>query len=84
MKFKRIIVQIVWLLIAYLRCQLSIDNYQLTIINYQLSIINYQLSIDSMIGVYINPFTVFGFKRIFGGEDNKHLLIDFLNELLWP
>lgn len=31
---------------------------------------------------YINPFTDFGFKRIFGEELNKDLLIDFLNELL--
>jgi len=32
---------------------------------------------------YINPFTDFGFKKIFGEEANKDLLIDFLNELLW-
>jgi len=31
---------------------------------------------------YINPFTDFGFKRIFGEEFNKDLLIDFLNEIL--
>jgi predicted transposase/invertase (TIGR01784 family) len=31
---------------------------------------------------YINPFTDFGFKRLFGEELNKDLLIDFLNELL--
>jgi len=31
---------------------------------------------------YINPFTDFGFKKIFGEEMNKDLLIDFLNELL--
>jgi predicted transposase/invertase (TIGR01784 family) len=31
---------------------------------------------------YINPFTDFGFKKIFGEELNKDLLIDFLNELL--
>ena len=37
-----------------------------------------------MPGVYINPFTDFGFKRIFGEEENKDLLIDFLNELLRP
>ena len=30
---------------------------------------------------YINPFTDFGFKRLFGSEFNKPLLIDFLNEL---
>jgi len=31
---------------------------------------------------YINPFTDFGFKRLFGEEPNKDLLLDFLNELL--
>ncbi len=35
-----------------------------------------------VIGKYINPFTDFGFKKIFGEEPNKDLLIDFLNELL--
>jgi len=33
-------------------------------------------------GRYINLFTDFGFKKIFGSEVNKDLLIDFLNELL--
>ncbi len=31
---------------------------------------------------YINPFTDFGFKTLFGEEPNKDLLLDFLNELL--
>ena len=31
---------------------------------------------------YINPFTDIGFKRIFGQEFSKPLLIDFLNNLL--
>jgi len=31
---------------------------------------------------YINPFTDYGFKRLFGEEPNKGLLLDFLNELL--
>lgn len=31
---------------------------------------------------YISPFTDFGFKKLFGSEPNKDLLIDFLNELL--
>ena len=31
---------------------------------------------------FINPFTDFGFKKIFGEEANKDLLINFLNELL--
>jgi len=31
---------------------------------------------------YINPLTDFGFKKLFGEEVNKDLLIDFLNSLL--
>jgi predicted transposase/invertase (TIGR01784 family) len=31
---------------------------------------------------YVNPFTDFGFKKIFGEEASKPLLIDFLNSLL--
>jgi predicted transposase/invertase (TIGR01784 family) len=31
---------------------------------------------------YINPFTDFGFKRLFGEEPNNDLLLDFLSELL--
>ena len=31
---------------------------------------------------YLNPFTDFGFKKLFGTEENKALLIDFLNQLL--
>ncbi len=33
---------------------------------------------------YINPFTGFGFKKLFGTEPNKDLLIDFLNEVILP
>ncbi|MGK7933348.1 MAG: Rpn family recombination-promoting nuclease/putative transposase [Microcystaceae cyanobacterium] len=33
---------------------------------------------------YINLLTDFGFKRIFGSEPNKALLIDFLNSILPP
>jgi predicted transposase/invertase (TIGR01784 family) len=32
--------------------------------------------------IFINPFTDFGFKKIFGEEANKDILISFLNELL--
>lgn len=32
---------------------------------------------------YINPFTDLGFKRIFGQEFSKPLLLDFLNNLLY-
>ena len=38
--------------------------------------------IQDPIGRYINPLTDFGFKRIFGTEANKDLLIDFLNSVL--
>ncbi|MGB1283101.1 MAG: PD-(D/E)XK nuclease family transposase, partial [Polaribacter sp.] len=31
---------------------------------------------------YINPLTDFGFKKLFGTEPNKLLLIDFLNQIL--
>ena len=31
---------------------------------------------------YLNPFTDFGFKTLFGTEVNKELLVDFLNQLL--
>ncbi len=31
---------------------------------------------------YINPYTDFGFKKLFGEEANKDLLVDFLNQLL--
>ena len=35
-----------------------------------------------MEGKYLNPQTDFGFKRLFGSEFNKELLISFLNALL--
>ena len=31
---------------------------------------------------YVNPVTDFGFKRLFGTESNKDLLIDFLNAII--
>jgi len=31
---------------------------------------------------YIDPFTDFGFKWLFGTEENKRFLISFLNDLL--
>ena len=33
---------------------------------------------------YLNPYTDFGFKKLFGEEADKDLLIDFLNQLLPP
>jgi predicted transposase/invertase (TIGR01784 family) len=35
-----------------------------------------------MTSKYINPYTDFGFKKLFGEEGNKDLLMDFLNQLL--
>lgn len=32
--------------------------------------------------VYLNPFTDFGFKKLFGEEASKEILLDFLNEVL--
>ena len=37
---------------------------------------------DKLKNKYIDPFTDFGFKKLFGEECNKDLLLDFLNELL--
>jgi predicted transposase/invertase (TIGR01784 family) len=37
---------------------------------------------DRLKSKYIDPFTDFGFKKLFGEECNKELLLDFLNELL--
>ena len=31
---------------------------------------------------YFNPYTDFGFKKLFGEEGSKDLLLDFLNQLL--
>lgn len=38
--------------------------------------------LDPLQDRYINLLTDFGFKRVFGTEPNKRLLIDFLNTLL--
>ena len=35
-----------------------------------------------MRALYVNPFTDFGFKKLFGEEASKPMLIDFLNSLL--
>ena len=32
--------------------------------------------------VFLNPYTDYGFKKLFGEEKNKHLLISFINDLL--
>lgn len=36
----------------------------------------------TLLDTYINPYTDFGFKKLFGSEPNKESLISFLNELL--
>jgi predicted transposase/invertase (TIGR01784 family) len=36
---------------------------------------------ESLMSKYINPYTDFGFKWLFGNEKNKVILIDFLNAL---
>ena len=33
-------------------------------------------------GNFINPFTDFGFKKLFGTEENKECLLHFINQLL--
>lgn len=38
--------------------------------------------IKTMISKYFNPYTDFGFKKLFGEEGSKDLLLDFLNQLL--
>ena len=39
---------------------------------------------EDMTARYFNPYTDFGFKKLFGEEANKALLIDFLNSILPP
>ena len=47
--------------------------------------VDYRLFTDNMTDIscerYINPYTDFGFKKLFGTEMNKDLLISFLNAL---
>ena len=40
------------------------------------------MDMNEFVEKYINPFTDYGFKKLFGEELNKDLLLDFLNELL--
>jgi len=47
--------------------------------------LNYELhKEEKTVPRYLNPYTDFGFKKLFGEEANKDLLIDFLNQLLPP
>jgi len=43
---------------------------------------NYDKVVSFMESKYISPFTDFGFKKLFGEEGNKNLLVSFLNDLL--
>lgn len=40
------------------------------------------LLVEKLKATYINPYTDFGFKKLFGVEVSKDLLMDFLNQLL--
>jgi predicted transposase/invertase (TIGR01784 family) len=60
--------------------QMKFDETQKLFVNYAI-IKQYKLK-ESMKAKYLNPFTDFGFKKIFGEEASKPLLIDFLNALL--
>jgi predicted transposase/invertase (TIGR01784 family) len=40
------------------------------------------LASNAAMSKFINPYTDFGFKKLFGEEANKDLLIDFLNTIL--
>lgn len=40
------------------------------------------LNMSALDEKYVNPLTDFGFKKLFGTEPNKILLIDFLNQIL--
>ena len=55
----------------------SLRVSQLSIIHYPLSIIHYQLLMQ-----FISPQIDFAFKRIFGNEQHKEVLISFLNSVL--
>ena len=53
-----------------------LDTTQILILNLQ------KWKFKKMKAKYVNPFTDFGFKKIFGEEASKPLLTDFLNSLL--
>ena len=55
---------------------------RLIVIDQQIYTFPKKLPMEERREKYINPFTDYGFKRLFGEEPNKDLLLDFLNELL--
>lgn len=50
--------------------------------NQKTAVFLWETDFMALLDKYINPFTDFGFKKLFGSEPNKDLLIDFLNEVL--
>src|SRR5207237_6939448 len=57
----------------------DIRSFFVRVIRYICLYLHRNMAIESR---YINPFTDYGFKRLFGTEANKSLLIDFLNQYL--
>ena len=57
---------------------------QTIIYKYSLRFSNFvkTIQMSEFVEKYINPFTDYGFKKLFGEETNTDLLLDFLNELL--
>ncbi len=47
-----------------------------------ISLLNNHVFMNALQDRYLDPLTDFGFKKLFGTEPNKELLIDFLNQLL--
>ena len=45
------------------------------------TLIHYAIMKDNNHAVFMNPYTDFGFKKLFGTEPNKDILISFLNAL---
>jgi PD-(D/E)XK nuclease family transposase len=41
-------------------------------------------NLPEITSIYFDPTTDFGFKKLFGEEANKDLLMDFLNSMLPP
>ena len=58
------------------------EELRLSVIDQQIHTFPKKLPMEERREKYINPFTDYGFKRLFGEEPNKDLLLDFLNELL--
>ncbi len=54
----------------------------LTVFNKKKLYLCFVIETQHIMGRFINPFTDFGFKFLFGREVEKELLIDFLNDLL--